>query len=84
MIKIDLWGELYVSVNYQNKDEGLKKLGSVVFHAYCDFEHIIIDVESTDRSVDVIKAYVALPAGKNISYWISISRMFWGRIIPKL
>lgn len=60
-----------ITIN-RNNAEGLKKtLESVAAQTCRDFEHIIIDGASTDGSVDVIKEYVASPAGKNVSYWIS-------------
>lgn len=60
-----------ITIN-RNNAKGLKKtLESVASQTCRDFEHIIIDGASTDGSVDIIKEYVASPAGKNISYWIS-------------
>ncbi len=60
-----------ITIN-RNNAEGLKKtLESVASQTCRDFEHIIIDGASTDCSVDVIKDYVASPAGKNVSYWVS-------------
>lgn len=60
-----------ITIN-RNNAEGLKKtLESVASQTCRDFEHIIIDGASTDGSVDVIKEYVASPAGKNVSYWVS-------------
>ncbi len=60
-----------ITIN-RNNAKGLKKtLESVASQTCRDFEHIIIDGASTDGSVDVIKEYVASPAGKNVSYWVS-------------
>ncbi len=60
-----------ITIN-RNNAEGLKKtLDSVASQTCRDFEHIIIDGASTDSSVDIIKEYVASPAGKNVSYWVS-------------
>lgn len=60
-----------ITIN-RNNAEGLKKtLDSVASQTCRDFEHIIIDGASTDDSVDIIKNYVASPAGKNVSYWVS-------------
>lgn len=62
-----------ITIN-RNNAEGLKKtLESVAAQTCRDFEHIIIDGASTDNSVEVIKEYVASPAGKNVSYWVSES-----------
>lgn len=48
-----------ITINYNNA-EGLRHtLDSVASQTYREFEHIIIDGESTDNSVDVIKEYVA-------------------------
>ena len=60
-----------ITIN-RNNAEGLKKtLESVASQTCRDFEHIIVDGASTDGSVDVIKEYIASPAGKNVSYWVS-------------
>ncbi|NLK45926.1 MAG: glycosyltransferase [Treponema sp.] len=60
-----------ITIN-RNNAAGLKKtLDSVASQSCRDFEHIIIDGASTDNSVEVIKEYVASPAGKNVSYWVS-------------
>ena len=60
-----------ITIN-RNNAEGLKKtLDSVASQTCRDFEHIIIDGASTDSSVDIIKEYIASPAGKNVSYWVS-------------
>lgn len=55
-----------ITINYNNRD-GLKKtIISVLSQIYADYEFIIIDGESTDGSLDIIKGY------KNqISYWVS-------------
>lgn len=46
-----------VTINYNNA-EGLRKtLASVASQTYSNIEHVIIDAESTDGSVDVIKEY---------------------------
>ena len=48
-----------VTINYNNA-EGLKRtLESVAAQTYRDIEHIIVDGDSTDGSVDAIKEYVA-------------------------
>lgn len=60
-----------ITIN-RNNDQGLKKTVDSVAYQICrDFEHIIIDGASTDKSVDVIKNYAASPMGENISYWVS-------------
>lgn len=55
-----------ITIN-RNNATGLKKtIESVISQTYADFEYIVIDGASTDRSVDVIKANEA-----KITYWIS-------------
>jgi glycosyltransferase involved in cell wall biosynthesis len=52
-----------------NKDNALgieKTIQSVVNQAYNDFEYIVIDGNSTDGSIEVIKRY-----SSKINYWIS-------------
>ena len=60
-----------ITIN-RNNAEGLKKtLDSVASQTCRDFEHIIIDGVSTDKSVDVIKDYVTSQMGENVTYWVS-------------
>lgn len=55
-----------ITINYNNK-EGLKRtIDSVVCQTYNDFEYIVIDGESTDGSVDIIREHE-----KYITYWVS-------------
>lgn len=55
-----------ITVNYNNR-EGLRRtIQSVINQTYTDYEYIIIDGESDDGSVDVIKEY-----GSHITYWVS-------------
>lgn len=46
-----------ITVNFNNKPGLEKTIKSVISQAYSDFEYIIIDVESTDDSIDVILRY---------------------------
>lgn len=55
-----------ITINLNNK-EGLEKtILSVVSQVYKDFEYLVIDGESTDGSIDVIKNY-----SQKIDYWKS-------------
>lgn len=55
-----------ITVNY-NDAEGLERtIKSVISQSFKDYEFIVIDGGSTDRSVDVIKEYE-----KYIDYWVS-------------
>ena len=52
MIKLSI-----ITINYNNA-EGLRKtLASVAAQSYPNIEHIIVDGNSTDGSVDVIREY---------------------------
>lgn len=55
-----------ITVNYNNADGLEKTIKSVVEQSYSLFEYIIIDGNSTDSSVDVIKKYA-----DNITHWVS-------------
>ncbi len=55
-----------ITVNYNNADGLEKTIKSVIEQSYSLFEYIIIDGNSTDHSVDVIKKYAG-----NITYWVS-------------
>jgi glycosyltransferase involved in cell wall biosynthesis len=55
-----------ITVNLNNK-EGLKKtIQSVISQSYSDYEYIVIDGNSTDGSVEIIKQFA-----EKISYWVS-------------
>lgn len=55
-----------ITINY-NDAEGLEKtIKSVIEQSYSNVEYIVIDGNSTDGSVDIIKKYA-----DKISYWIS-------------
>ena len=55
-----------ITVNY-NDEKGLEcTIKSVLSQTFRDFEYIVIDGGSTDKSVDVIKKYES-----NIDYWVS-------------
>jgi glycosyltransferase involved in cell wall biosynthesis len=55
-----------ITVNKNNASGLEKTIQSVISQTYTDFEYIIIDGNSTDRSVDKIKKNVA-----KINYWVS-------------
>jgi glycosyltransferase involved in cell wall biosynthesis len=55
-----------ITINLNNAEGLQKTIESVYFQTFTDFEYIIIDGESADRSVDVIKQYV-----DKIAYWVS-------------
>ena len=55
-----------ITINYNNYDGLRRTIESVVGQTLNDYEYIIIDGNSTDGSVDVIKENAA-----SISYWIS-------------
>lgn len=61
-----------ITINYNNA-AGLKKtLDSVAAQTYTDFEHIIVDGNSTDDSVDIIRAYSQSPiANRHKIQWLS-------------
>jgi len=55
-----------ITIN-RNNTEGLHKtIESVVKQTFTDFEYIVIDGESSDSSVDIIKQFA-----DKISYWVS-------------
>lgn len=55
-----------ITINYNNA-EGLEKtIRSIVSQDHSDFEHIVIDGNSSDQSVDIIKKYET-----HLTYWIS-------------
>lgn len=58
-----------ITVNYNNKDGLIKTLNSIKRQENIHFEHIIIDANSTDESIDIIKQYE-----KEVTYafyWLS-------------
>lgn len=55
-----------ITVNYNNWEGLARTIQSVITQSYSDYELIIIDGGSNDRSLDLIKQYK-----DNISYWIS-------------
>ncbi len=55
-----------ISVNYNNAAGLQKTIESVVAQTFRNFEFIIIDGNSTDTSVDIIKRYA-----DHLNYWIS-------------
>ena len=55
-----------VTINYNNRAGLRKTIESVVNQTCQDFEYIVIDGGSTDKSKDVIEEY-----SKQITYWVS-------------
>lgn len=55
-----------ITINYNNKKGLCKTIESVINQTYKDIEYIIIDGDSTDGSVDVIKQHIP-----SIAYWVS-------------
>lgn len=55
-----------ITINLNNKEGLQKTIDSVVSQTFTDYEFIIIDGESTDGSVELIKQY-----GDRITYWVS-------------
>lgn len=55
-----------ITINRNNADGLDKTIQSVINQSYKDFEYIVIDGNSTDDSVDIIKKY-----DNKINYWIS-------------
>jgi glycosyltransferase involved in cell wall biosynthesis len=55
-----------ITINRNNADGLDKTIQSVINQSFKDFEYIVIDGNSTDNSLDVIKKY-----DNKINYWIS-------------
>ena len=55
-----------ITINRNNADGLDKTIQSVINQSYKDFEYIVIDGNSTDHSIDIIKKY-----NSNINYWVS-------------
>ena len=55
-----------ITINRNNADGLDKTIQSVISQSYKDFEYIVIDGNSTDHSIDIIKKY-----NSNINYWVS-------------
>ena len=55
-----------ITINRNNASGLEKTIKSVINQTYDDFEYIVIDGNSTDKSVEVIKKYTS-----KIDYWIS-------------
>lgn len=61
-----------ITINRNNADGLRKSIESVVTQTQTDFEYLIIDGNSTDESVNVIKEFANHSEyGKKITYWIS-------------
>ena len=55
-----------ITINYNNKEGLCRTIESVISQTFMDFEYIIIDGDSTDGSVDIIKRHT-----DKINYWVS-------------
>lgn len=55
-----------ITINRNNADGLDKTIQSVINQSCKDFEYIVIDGNSTDHSIDIIKKY-----NSNINYWVS-------------
>lgn len=61
-----------ITINRNNADGLRKTMQSVLSQDFSDYEYIIIDGASTDKSVDVIREFLAVPEyASKISYWVS-------------
>lgn len=58
-----------ITVNYNNNQGLQDTLQSIRSQSYTDYEHIIIDANSTDGSVETITRYAA--ETPHLSYWVS-------------
>lgn len=55
-----------ITINYNNVQGLEETINSVINQAYTDYEYIIIDGGSNDKSVDIIKKYI-----DKIDFWVS-------------
>lgn len=55
-----------ITVNRNNADGLERTIKNILGQTFSDYEYIIIDGKSTDRSLEVIKKY-----SDNVSYWVS-------------
>lgn len=58
-----------ITVNYNNKKGLIRTLNSIYSQNYANYEHIIIDANSSDGSKEVIEEYKN--KSNNLTYWIS-------------
>jgi glycosyltransferase involved in cell wall biosynthesis len=47
-----------ITVNYNDDKKLQKTIESVVNQSFTDFEYIVVDGRSTDRSIDILKRYI--------------------------
>lgn len=59
-----------ITVNYNNNDGLTKTLQSIKMQSYKDYEHIIIDANSSDGSKETIVRY-SRENGNLLAYWVS-------------
>lgn len=61
-----------ITINRNNEDGLRKTMQSVLSQDFSDYEYIIIDGASTDKSVAIIHEFLAVPEyAAKISYWVS-------------
>lgn len=58
-----------ITINFNNKEGLINTLKSVKSQSYTDYEHIIIDANSTDGSKEVIAEYKN--ENPHLAYWVS-------------
>lgn len=70
-----------VTVCYNAEEEIAKTLDSVLHLDYSDFEYIIVDGLSADRTCDIIQTYLPLFREKKWMYPLQVKRMM-GFMMP--
>lgn len=61
-----------ITINRNNSEVLKATLNSVVMQSFCDYEYIVIDGNSSDGSVDVIKEFEGVFSKRNVLYkWVS-------------
>lgn len=61
-----------ITINRNNSDALKATLNSVAIQSFCDYEYIVIDGNSSDGSVEVIKDFEKVFSKRNVPYkWVS-------------